>query len=292
MDDLASRRQLEDVQEILENSPSAIESTYDQCMQRIQEAKHDDRRFAMNLLLWMIFSIRQLNADELRHAASIGPRMKSLDPEDVLQADELASLCAGLVIIDARGLILFVHLSAQEYLDGAGRKWFESGHGALARQCMTYMSLKSFESCISPDTTFSLVSDYPLLEYACVAMRLHMELAGATNDLMEVALELLSDKRRTEIMGLILSSFMVIDPGMRERYVEMTAPMVECFFGLEIVFKSLNIVKHFKRSDTASVFHDASEEQKAECRNLFLEQTSLHSFLIRRSLQEQSGRPR
>ncbi|KAL9044837.1 MAG: hypothetical protein Q9214_002053, partial [Letrouitia sp. 1 TL-2023] len=115
MDSLATKRTPKAVQEALQNPPREIGDTYDKAMQRIEATNDDDRKIAMNFLLWIAFSARPLSVAEVEHASAISDRATDVEQDEILGAGDLTSLCAGLVIIDASEIVRFVHLSAQRY---------------------------------------------------------------------------------------------------------------------------------------------------------------------------------
>ncbi|KAL2044645.1 hypothetical protein ABVK25_012279 [Lepraria finkii] len=56
MDALARKRTPGQVQQTLQNLPTQLKEIYDSAMERIATTNEDDRKFAMNLLLWLAFS--------------------------------------------------------------------------------------------------------------------------------------------------------------------------------------------------------------------------------------------
>lgn len=279
MDDLATKRQLYCIRKILQSPRAAIDDTYQRCMQRIQESNLEDRQFAMNLLLWMAFSTRPLKVDELEHAVSVQPDMEDLDVADILQASDLVSLCAGLVIVDARGLILFVHLSAEQYLKENGMRWFDNGHLAIARTCLTYMSFKSFgtnHSCDSPveykHMSEQLLADYPFLLYACRSFGMHMRLAEFADDLVAGALNLLESKPHADTIGQIL---LYSDHNLRLSPATVTQSKIAKYYGLTDVIKTLTDNVDLGDQDKVSwetLINNTPEEQKARFRTFHPDQ--------------------
>lgn len=145
MDVLATKRTSKAIQKTLQNLPTKIKDTYEQAMTRIEQKNNDDdRKMAMNLLLWIAFARRPLTVGEIEHATSIAPKTREIDPDDVVRAKDLTSLCAGLVIIDASNILRLVHFSAQNYLSENRTRWFSNGDLVIARHCLTYLSFKEF----------------------------------------------------------------------------------------------------------------------------------------------------
>ena len=199
MDSLATKRTPRAVQEALQNLPTEIGDTYDQAMQRIEATNDDDRKIVMNFLLWIAFSTRPLSVAEVEHASSIIAGATDIDPDEVLGAGDLTSMCAGLVIIDASDIVRLVHFSAQNYFMENREKWFADGDTVLARDCLTYLSFKAFETgaCSGPTESDDFKQrslQYPLLEYSCSYWGLHASRAKHPENLTDQILGFLNNK--------------------------------------------------------------------------------------------------
>ncbi|KAL8796487.1 MAG: hypothetical protein Q9195_001161 [Heterodermia aff. obscurata] len=190
MDALATKRTSKAVQETLQNLPTKIKDTYEQAMTRIEQKNNDDdRKMAMNLLLWIAFARRPLTVAEIEHATSIAPKTREIDPDDVVSAKDLTSLCAGLVIIDASNILRLVHFSAQNYLSENRARWFADGDLVIARHCLTYLSFKEFENgpCtgLHEREEFKRKADeYPLLDYCCTYWGSHLSKSQKSTELI------------------------------------------------------------------------------------------------------------
>ena len=123
----------------------------------------------MNLLKSMTFARRPLSTAEMEHAVTIANDMKvsDIDPEEVLSASVLTDLCAGLVIIDASDKILFVHFTTQDYFLKNSSELFPDAHLALARSCLTYLSMEPFREGPCPINLElqKRAHKYPLMAY-------------------------------------------------------------------------------------------------------------------------------
>ena len=200
MDALATKRTSKAIQETLQNLPTKIKDTYEQAMIRIEQKNNeDDRKMAMNLLLWIAFARRPLTVSEIEHATSIAPKTREIDPDDVVSAKDLTSLCAGLVIIDASNILRLVHFSAQNYLSENRAKWFADGDLVIARHCLTYLSFKEFENgpCSGPREREDFkrrAEEYPLLDYCCTYWGSHASKSQRSTELSEQALAFLQSK--------------------------------------------------------------------------------------------------
>ena len=193
MDALATKRTPKAVHQTLQNLPTEIRDTYEQAMHRIAAANEDDRRFAMNLLRWIAFSVRPLTVAEIEHATSIVQGERELDPDEIVNASDLTSLCAGLVVIDASNIIRLVHFSAQTYLQENRTKWFPDGDLDIACNCLTYLSFNEFENgpCSGPhegEDYKARAERWPLLEYSCTYWGVHASKSEEPTRLTEQAL--------------------------------------------------------------------------------------------------------
>ena len=176
------------MQEALQSLPTEIGKTYDQAMERIEQLNEEDRKIAMNFLLWITFAARPLSVPEVEHACAIDARTRVIDPDEVLIASDLASMCAGLVIIDASEIVRVVHFSAQNYLQDNRQRWFPEGDISIARDCLYYLSFKEFDSgaCGGPAERHDFEDRtlrYPLLEYCCSYWGLHAASAKQPEEL-------------------------------------------------------------------------------------------------------------
>ena len=197
MDSLATKRTPRAVQETLQNLPSQINDTYDQAMQRIEATNDDDRKIVMNFLLWVSFAARPLSVAEVEHASSIIAGTFDIDADEILSAGDLASMCAGLIIVDASDVVRMVHLSAQNYFKDHREKLFFNGHSILARYCLTYLSFNEFKSgaCSGPTEIEDFKkrsSQYPLLEYSSSHWGRHASQMTSQGDLIDESIEFLS----------------------------------------------------------------------------------------------------
>ncbi|KAL8824082.1 MAG: hypothetical protein Q9191_005313 [Dirinaria sp. TL-2023a] len=200
VDVLATKRTPKAVQEALQSLPTEISKTYDQAMQRIEQLNEDDRKITMNFLLWITVAARPLSVPEIEHACAIDARIREIDPDEVLLASDLTSMCAGLVIIDASEIVRLVHFSAQSYFKDNRQRWFPEGDISLAHNCLNYLSFKAFDSgaCSGPterDDFGKRTLQYPLLEYCCSYWGLHANSAERPEELTSRILAFLNHRQ-------------------------------------------------------------------------------------------------
>ncbi|KAL8817309.1 MAG: hypothetical protein Q9223_003831 [Gallowayella weberi] len=201
MDSLATKRTPRAVNLALQNLPTEIGDTYDQAMERIEATNEDDRKIVMNFLQWIAFSARPLSVAEIEHASSITVGMKDIDQDNILGAGELTSMCAGLVIIDASDIVRLVHFSAQNYFREHRERWFANGHTVLARDCLTYLTYRTFEAGPLTGSSESeayrrrLSRDmhYPLRDYSASYWGFHSAKAQPLPELTDQILDFLGN---------------------------------------------------------------------------------------------------
>ena len=199
MDSLATKRTPRAVQQALQNLPTEIGDTYDQAIERIEATNEDDRKIVMNFLLWITFSTRPLSVAEVEHATSTTADSSGIDPDEIVNASDLTSMCAGLVIIDASDIVRLVHFSAQNYFRENREKWFSNGDLILAQNCLTYVTFKAFENgpCSGPTESKDFkrrTIQYPLLEYCCCCWGIHASRALQQDELTDPVLDFLNSK--------------------------------------------------------------------------------------------------
>lgn len=199
MDSLATKRTPRAVQQALQNLPTEIGDTYNQAMERIEATNEDDRRLVKNFLLWIAFSARPLSVAEVEHATSTAIHSTGIDPDEIVNASDLTSMCAGLVIVDASDIVRLVHFSAQHFFKENRGKWFADGDLILAQTCLTYVSFKAFDSgpCSGPNESedFKIRTiQYPLLEYCCCYWGMHASRALQKDEMTDHVLDFLNSK--------------------------------------------------------------------------------------------------
>jgi hypothetical protein len=102
MDSLLGKLNAREVRKALEELPNGVHDTYDEAMARIDRQDRSRSRLAEQVLSWIVYAFRPLSIKELQHALAIEPGSVTLDPEAVIDEEILASVCAGLVVIDEK----------------------------------------------------------------------------------------------------------------------------------------------------------------------------------------------
>lgn len=127
------------------------------------------RDLAMNTLLWMTFAFHPLRTKQLQHALAVEIGESSLDEANIPDADDIASVCAGLVVIDTESdTFRFYHKYVENWIIERRNKLFPGARLHLTRVCLTYLSFTAFESgiALSEDDLNRRFEQYPLYAYA------------------------------------------------------------------------------------------------------------------------------
>jgi ankyrin repeat protein len=92
-----------------------------------------------------------------------------LDPENMLDIEDLLSVCAGLVIVDQKSAVVRpVHYTTQVYLERNRGTWYSGAALHIASTCLTYLSFDLFKtgSCSSDEDFEKRLEENEFLDYA------------------------------------------------------------------------------------------------------------------------------
>lgn len=155
---------------------SSIDDAYGEALERLNSQSPEDRSLATRAINWIVSAQRPLTTGELCHALSVVAGERGLDKDDIVDVEDIVSVCAGLVTIDQESdVIRLVHHTAHEYFQRRKSSWAASvQEDHLAAICLTYLSFDCFADQTvtwTPDglATIDLVEVlelYPFLGYA------------------------------------------------------------------------------------------------------------------------------
>ena len=248
MDSLSTKLRPSSVVNALKNLPTEIDSTYDQAMERIESMPPDHRDIARCFLSWIAYTDRALTVLEAEHATATylmvedGGDTGCIDADDIISANDLSSMCAGLVTVEGENIFL-VHYTAVTYLDKTREKWFPDAYAKLAKTCLTYLLFDVFDTgpCTGEkeDVEFERRNrEFPLLGYASLwwgRFAYHAEDAG----LREIALDFLKDSAH---IGAAVQALWYTDTSDALTWnakTGATALHLAAYFGLERLFTDL-----------------------------------------------------
>ncbi|KAM0230515.1 hypothetical protein ACHAPO_009280 [Fusarium lateritium] len=120
----------------------AYDSAYQDAMTRIAGLGPESEALAKQALLILIFAREPLRTEDLVYALSIEPDSETIDDTNVPDIEDVAGVCAGLIIVDKESnIVRLVHKSAQEYFERHQAQLFPQAGEIMARLCMKYLSL-------------------------------------------------------------------------------------------------------------------------------------------------------
>ncbi|KFX95786.1 hypothetical protein V490_03675 [Pseudogymnoascus sp. VKM F-3557] len=172
VDSLLDKRTKAAIQSMLKMLPrgsEALKSAYDDAIKRIETQLTDDSKLAKSVLSWITYAEQPLTTEELCHALAVNPDDTDFDEDNVLDVDDIVSVCAGLVTVDEESnIIRLVHYTTQEYLVLIRESWSPTAQQEITTTCLTYLSLNPFKSgfCETPADFDARIAHYKFLEYA------------------------------------------------------------------------------------------------------------------------------
>ncbi|KAJ7798001.1 ankyrin repeat-containing domain protein [Mycena olivaceomarginata] len=162
------------VEDALANLSSRLDGAYAGIVNRINQQSEDDRQLAWRALSWVFNAKTPLRPSELQVALAVEPEATSLNPDCRTDMDIIASVCAGLIVVnEADDKVRLIHYSTQTYFQSVQTTIFPHAHRDITLTCMTYMRLsfdEKFLRKLQPPTFFfpgnPFFHGYPFLPYA------------------------------------------------------------------------------------------------------------------------------
>ncbi|KAI9686290.1 MAG: hypothetical protein M1822_003946 [Bathelium mastoideum] len=227
-----------------------LEDVYGETIQRIEEQLGEDRLLARRAICWISHAERLLTARELCCALAIKPGDKALDISNSYEADDIISVCAGLVTVDMEtSLFRFAHLSTREYLERIRLEWDPIAQEEIAMGCLTYLSFDAFKSGSSPsDESFEYkLSENVFLAYAAQYWVEHVR--PVESSVSERALAFLCDQALVDCTVQAASVSDYGDHGYSERFPRRTTGLhLTAKHGLRFLTKTL-LVREYEDSN-------------------------------------------
>ena len=171
---IRTERTVSRVHKALSLIPPGLTATYNDIVERIKKQAEPDNVLGLRILRWVSHSRKLLHVRELCHALAIEweddePPTRELDVDNILDAQSLIDVCAGLVVIERESQVVrLVHSTAQAFFDNTKEALFPEADAEIARTCLHYLSFAVFrEGYCSTDIEFrSRLQRFPLLRYA------------------------------------------------------------------------------------------------------------------------------
>jgi ankyrin repeat protein len=145
------------------------DQAYDKAIERIESQPPKKSTLARNVLSWIPYVQRQLTTGELCHDLAVVLGEEDLDEDNLLDVEDIVSVCAGLVTVDEESnIIRLVHYTTQEYFERTREKWNPRAELEIASACLTYLSFHPFRSgsCPSNKEFESRLEQNAFLDYA------------------------------------------------------------------------------------------------------------------------------
>ena len=167
---------------------NGLSDAYTTTLTRLRGQKGNKSVLGWKVLMWVLYSERPLQAEELCHALGVEIGSADLNSKNVPALRTLIASCLGLVTIEASSSrVRLVHFTLQEHLLN-NPTLFHSPHAASAEVCLTYLNFASVRD-LSP-TLRSAPSTMLFLEYASCYWGKHTRM-GMTENVKTLALRLL-----------------------------------------------------------------------------------------------------
>ncbi|KAI9802247.1 MAG: hypothetical protein M1825_002968 [Sarcosagium campestre] len=161
----------DDVTESLKNMTDARDQAYNGVLDRIRLQPTNKGKLAINVLMWVAFSKRSLQVEELREALAVEVGRASLNDKRKPPAKLLSDVCLGLVSVEEKSqTVRLFHYTVQDWLLGR-TALFASPEITMSSVCLTYLSFDIFRSNLHMNPYAFLYVDHmldqnPLLDYS------------------------------------------------------------------------------------------------------------------------------
>ena len=168
MDSLSEASNINEIRKLLSGTTWDLTIAYQQTLNRILDLPHNRANLAKRALIWVCYSERPLNAEELQHALAIEEGNSILDEENLTHHRLIVSACMGLLVLGHDNIFNLVHLTAYEFF----RKttWFDlqASQYFITKSCLAYLSYKPFSTGPSADLSSfqKRLTDMPFARYA------------------------------------------------------------------------------------------------------------------------------
>lgn len=186
MDSFQVRLNVKRLKDDLQNLPKGVDAydvAYRDAMERIYGQEEERRDYAKAVLSLVLCAVRPLHIRELQHALMVEPGDAELDCDNILEAEDIASICAGLITVEDKGeTVRFVHYTTQDYLQRTQQEWLPQACREITRRCLSYLSLRDFSTEIcqfeyypTKYPTFDAQANLCLAAYASRHGLLHLD---------------------------------------------------------------------------------------------------------------------
>ncbi|PLN76154.1 ankyrin [Aspergillus taichungensis] len=205
--DEINEKRIRKVIQRLQNNPGLYDDAYDETMERINCQAHFAQGIAKTIFGWILFSKRPLSLLEIQHALAVEIGESEFDDTNIIDIEQLVSVCIGLVMVDRESNSLkFVHYTTKEYLERKLLQWFPDVHRIIALTCLTYVSLNVFDHgpCDNQEALDGRLTSYPFYKYSAQNWGHHFqEQDGAES----MAMEFLASESKVQGSSQVIFGF-------------------------------------------------------------------------------------
>lgn len=169
LDSLIGLESSEAINTALKSLPITLDEAYFQIMKKINRPPLVSCQLAKGVLSWIMIARRSLTMLELQNALAVKIGDTELDEKNILETDEIVSVCRGLVTVDEESnIVQFVHPTVSEFLQRNREEFFPGAEAGIALVCITYLSFDIFESgfCHSDEESENRLRSSSLYDYA------------------------------------------------------------------------------------------------------------------------------
>ena len=139
---------------------NGLSDAYTATLTRLKAQKGNKPSLGLRVLMWVLYSERPLQAQELRQALGVEIGSTDLDPENIPALRTLLSSCLGLVTVEvSSSTVRLVHFTLQEHLL-SDATLFHTPHAIIAEACLTYLNSRCIRDM--PPSIRSAPSTLPL----------------------------------------------------------------------------------------------------------------------------------
>lgn len=193
---------LEEVEEVLKEVPIEMENLYLRNLE-ILSKKERQKRLAITIITWTLFSMRAITTVELKEAIKLETNQTvSRDLEK-----SIPSLCGQMVQVDRYSRVKMIHHTASSFLTNEGlesefRINRSDGHLRLAIACLKYLNSDAMKVQKKRRSSPAVLRESPhhLASYACSSFSEHLLRATSSNDEL---LELLTEFLQSNVLTWI-----------------------------------------------------------------------------------------
>ena len=172
---LARQRTRNNVLSALEKLPDGLNDVYDAVMNRIRSQSTDDASLALKILSWITYAKVPLKSTVLQHAVAVTEYTKDISDDDLIDVEDLVSVCVGIVTVDSEsGIIRLVHYTTQTYLQSYLQSQFPTANVDIAMTCLVYLGFDVFNNpCRNKTELEERLTKYNLYTYAALYLGEH-----------------------------------------------------------------------------------------------------------------------